>query len=109
MESIKEVYDPEYVPASVSPEQQELYIGLKNKFDQMMNDLDFGIDFFGRCGDFADKIRQEHPEDNNNCRLVHLLCGSGLRKDIPITRFDYEGEDSVVSFINKEYENFQKK
>jgi hypothetical protein len=53
-------------------------------------------DNYGKFMDFADKIREGHP-DAHKYELFHLLQGSTARG--PVQFFDFPGGDSIENYL----------
>ena len=95
----------------ITPEQERVFQELRRQYYEMRRDRAFNHDndFEDRCVDFKEKLfgLPGGIDATTNHYLSHIF-GSSLTKEDKITAFDFAGEDSIVSFINREYENFQK-
>jgi hypothetical protein len=57
--------------------------------------------------DFINKIKRKHEEDWPHRRVLHNLMGSSAwSEDRQINENDYEGEDSVVNFMEKLHKDY---
>lgn len=89
-----------------SPETGE-FAKLEQRYKELVGDEDFGIDFYERCFNLAEKIKLRYP-DFTSRRFYHLLAGSTIKEGSPVNDDDFPGEDSIADFINHEYEEFLK-
>ena len=76
---------------------------VKRKYN-FISDLDV-VKFYTLFTEFGQRLKKKYGEAVNNCRLFHLLVGSGENEKLgKWTEFDFPGEDSVEEFMNKLYE-----
>ena len=77
---------------------ESAYNKVSRLMDEVLNHI--GIEeFYEKMLVFAKKIQKDHP-DFKQYRCYHKLVFSGLPEDAPdIIGKDFEGEDSIVAFL----------
>ena|SRR3989338_9819727 len=74
---------------------------LKKKLDELIKKLpeDKAGELFGKITERADYLRNKYP-DWKKREVIHLLSSSGQgMNETEVNEDDYEGEDSVASFV----------
>jgi len=88
------------------PEKQESDVEiLKQRLVEISRDEDFNVvmKFQDRIIDFIEQIRKTHP-DHEEYMMYHVLAGSTPQGECP--KFDFPGEDSVETFINRLHQEY---
>jgi hypothetical protein len=82
-----------------------------DKIDQYRNAHSRQGDIIGiEKTSFAEMIKSKHKEDYLYRRIFHLLNNSGIDEEkVKVIEDDYEGEDSIVNFIDRLYEEIVEK
>lgn len=91
----------EIIELPFSPEDFELFREASNKFKEK---TEGDSEKFRKAWDFALELKDKYGKDASHVALFHIISGStipkGLEEDL-IKEVDFEGEDSIVDFIEK--------